>query len=106
MILVFIAITVLFGFSLLLNKRKREIPFGKLVSHKKWYLENKNYITEVVKFRDSVECIKYYNKFVTQFNEQIESYDIDSWTTIEIKNGCLKLFRYGNNIKLIRKTTK
>ena len=76
------------------------------MSHKKWHLEDKDYIAEVVKFRDSVECIKYYNKLVFQFSEKVKSFEIDGWTTndFESSNGYVKLFRYGNNIKLIRKT--
>lgn len=106
MILIFITITILFIFWFLLNKKKREIPFGKLVSRKKWNLEDKYYVTEVVKFRDSIECIKYYNKLVFQFSGKVKSYEIDGWTTNEFEssNGNVKLFRYGNNIKLIRET--
>ena len=93
MILIFITITVIFILSLLLNKKKREIPFGKLVSHKKWQLKGNYYISEIVTFKDSVQCIKYYNKLVFQFSKKVKSYDIDGWTTNELESsdGELKL---------------
>jgi len=102
--LILIAITTWFILSLLLNKRKREIPFGKLVSHKTWHIEDKNYIAEEVKFRNSVECIKYYNQLVFQLSEKVKSYELDAWASnkIETNNGFVQLFRYGNKIKLIR----
>lgn len=108
MIQIFVTISVIFIFSLLSNKKKREIPFGELVSYNKWDLEDKKYITEIVKFRDSVECIKYYNKLVNRFTIKVESYEMDGWTRnkIETTNGNIQLFRYGNNIKLIRTTVK
>lgn len=78
------------------------------MSHKKWQLKGNYYISEVVTFKDSVQCIKYYNKLVFQFSKKVKSYDIDGWTTNELESsdGELKLFRYGNNIKLVRKTIK
>jgi len=105
---IFLTISILCVFSLLLNKKKREIPFGKLVSHKKWHLEGNYYISEVVTFKDSVQCIKYYNKLIFQFSKKVKSYDIDGWTTNKLENskGHIKLYRYGNNIKLVRKTIK
>ena len=106
--LIIVTISIVLAFSLLFIKKKREIPFGEFVSRTKWHLEGNDYITEVVIFKDSIECIKYYNKLVFQFSEKAESYEIDGWTTnkLESSKGELKLFRYGNNIKLIRKTIK
>lgn len=108
MFLILIAITTWCIFSLLLNKTKREIPFGKLVSHKKWHTKDKNYIAEEVKFRNSVECIKYYNQLVFQLSEKVKNYELDAWATnkIETNDGYVKLFRYGNKIKFIRQGIK
>ena len=106
--LIAIIITVLLISSLLLNNKKREIPFGKLVSHKKRHLDDKNYIPEIVKFKNSIECVKYYNKLVAQLTVKVESYEIDDWTInkIETANEYLELFRYGNKIKLVRTTIR
>ena len=100
----------MFFFSLLLNKKKREIPFGKFVSHKKWHLEDKCYVTEIVEFRDSVECTKYYNKLVAEYTckSQTNSYDIDAWSvnSFSFTNYKTELYRFGNLIQLTKTLNK
>ena len=62
---------------------KREIPFGDLVSREKSNSKEGSFITEIAQFKDSVECIKYYNQLVFQFSKDEKSYKLDAWTNNE-----------------------
>lgn len=99
-----VAITTLF---FAFNK-KRELTVGKLIYHNELKTKESLLVIEEVRFKNSIECIRNYNNLVFHFSNSENIYEIDGWTynRSNILNGFIEIFRFGNNIKLIKTINK
>ena len=88
----------------LLNRERREIQAGQLISYRKFKSDCGTSIIEKVRFQNAVECIKQYNSLVSKLSSNTGSYQLDEWThhQFTLQNGAVEIFRYGDHIKLIK----
>lgn len=82
--------------------------YGKLKLKKKFNINGNVYFVEEAIFNSSLESYKYYIKIVSDFSSRKdfieERYDLYDWsyTYLRLIPFTIRIFRYGNNIQIIK----